>query len=708
MFLVFSCPLAAACSSLANLPLAMLRPWAVPTWPTYTGVTALCLAMLAGCWYLLRQRRSLEQAWGEIGRVWEQGLARATAVGDIVPDMLCELDENRTLTFANRAFFQITGYGEMDLQKGLNVIDLLVPTERPQLNRDLETARDGGRLGVRTYHLRRAGGDALAVALHLAPMLERGEVTGWRAVLQDVEQRRSLRAQTRTPLPAVEGVIHGILKDLAQMRPEQHDDAMARALAAAGLFLGADRCYQYRISAAGGRLESRQLWYADGVTPLAEDQVLPGLDEYPWLQERFERGDCVRITDVHSLPAGAWVERDRWTRQGITAVMAVPLRSEGRVVGLLGCEVLGQRREWDDRELDLFESIAEICLQAMQRDTAAQRLHDANRRLLGIVELLPDPACVIDMQGAIVACNPALEELTGIAASVAGADDGRDGLALLLADAHALVADAQAGIPIDARRTREVHVPGLRDGVEAYLQLTAQPLRDGTGALVGCVQIVQDVTAHRQSEQRAATRVWESERKAQTARRQRDEAFGALLEVTERTWERMVAQEQATAVRLLLDGLVATPVTVDLGACLADAVAPLQARCQDRHVVISVDCPTGLALRADPAQLDLLVSRLVNDSLDHACQDLLVGEIHVRARRHGDDIVIEYDDTGDRPMSTRPTFGTRLVHDLVTGMLDGGFTPRTSRRGGSHCRITLPAAQSASREHGAPPAACER
>ena len=124
-------------------PLAAYTPWTVTSWPTLTGVLTLCVAVIMGSFVLWRQRRNLELAWGEIARVWERSLVRVNALGDLLPDIFLETDEHRNVTFANRAFFRITGYREEDLHAGLSLNELLEPADRPGLSRALERAAAG-------------------------------------------------------------------------------------------------------------------------------------------------------------------------------------------------------------------------------------------------------------------------------------------------------------------------------------------------------------------------------------------------------------------------------------------------------------------------------------------------------------------------------------------------------------------------------------
>jgi PAS domain S-box-containing protein len=497
-------------------------------------VAVVALASAVGCALALRrQQRDLAAARTDVARVWERGLARFTESADLLPDILVELDDHQILTFTNQALTRLCGYSEHDLRVGMTLADLLVPEQRPRLVHALAEARDGQPPRAHSFHLRQRDGGVLPVALHLRAVVQGGRFLGWRGLLRDLQATRREQDKPRASHQAAEAVVRGIMKDFARTPVDHHLDVVDRALASACVYLGVDRGYLYAERSYGDRLEGCHLWYAEGVTPLKEDRTVPLVSTYPWVAESFSRGRSLRVPDVACLPTAAAVERQAWLSQGVSALMAVPLRDGERVIGILGCEVFGEPRRWDERDLDVLETIAEICQQMTSR-------------LPRLGELLPDPAFVVDPAGIIVAWNTTLEALTGLsAASRVGTAAATAAAAVLGAEARPLPVQAILADPTAADVPPDLVVAVTRLGQATTLRLSARPLRDPAGRFLGAVQVVQDITQATLAERQLRHRVRETERGLHAAREETRRLSDALEAQRYRASRRAAAAEQA-------------------------------------------------------------------------------------------------------------------------------------------------------------------
>ena len=175
-----------------------------------------------------------------------------------------------------------------------------------------------------------------------------------------------------------------------------------------------------------------------------------------------------------------------------------------------------------------------------ERKRSEQALQAANQQLLDIIDFLPDATVVIDLQGAVIAWNRAIEEMTGIRKEdILGKGDHEYALPFygkartLLVDL-VLKADAELEKSYDHIERRgntiyaEAYVPGIRGGKGGYMWGTASPLFDRDGSVIGAIESIRDISERKEME---------------SALREREKELGG---------KSLELQETNTALRVLL------------------------------------------------------------------------------------------------------------------------------------------------------------
>ena len=149
-----------------------------------------------------------------------------------------------------------------------------------------------------------------------------------------------------------------------------------------------------------------------------------------------------------------------------------------------------------------------------------EQLASANQRLVNIIDFLPDATFVIDCQGKVVAWNRAIEELTGIAK--------QDILGLgyyayafpFWGEPRPLLIDLVTANFSEIRRyypsaelkgvilQAEVFIDRLRRGQGVYALISASPLYDHAGGLVGAIETVHDISNRKRAEEQLRYMGW--------------------------------------------------------------------------------------------------------------------------------------------------------------------------------------------------------
>jgi two-component system cell cycle sensor histidine kinase/response regulator CckA len=165
-----------------------------------------------------------------------------------------------------------------------------------------------------------------------------------------------------------------------------------------------------------------------------------------------------------------------------------------------------------ERTRELREINRRISLEVEVRRRTEEALRDSERRLADIIDFLPDPTWVIDVEGRVVAWNRAMEELTGVpAAEMLGKSGYAYSLPFygeprpMLIDLLEQPDDEMEKSYLSFTREEDLLVslsfnPRLGAG-GMYLLGTAGPLYDASGKRVGAIECLRDVTQIKQAEE---------------------------------------------------------------------------------------------------------------------------------------------------------------------------------------------------------------
>ena len=140
------------------------------------------------------------------------------------------------------------------------------------------------------------------------------------------------------------------------------------------------------------------------------------------------------------------------------------------------------------------------------RRTAHADLLAGHRKLLDVIEFLPDPTFVVDRDGTVIAWNKAIAEVTGTKAedilgkgghaySAALYGDHRPGLIDLLNTTEHVKADHLQNVRRDGRAMyAEAFMPALNGGAGAHVWATASQLLNRSGEPAGAIESFRDIS----------------------------------------------------------------------------------------------------------------------------------------------------------------------------------------------------------------------
>lgn len=169
-----------------------------------------------------------------------------------------------------------------------------------------------------------------------------------------------------------------------------------------------------------------------------------------------------------------------------------------------------------------------ICLQIIRDHTlqvqARESLKSSNRKLMDIIDFLPDATFVIDNDKKVIAWNNAIQEMTGTSKEkVLGKGDHaysepfygekRPMLIDMIDEPADNYEDKYSYVEKEGRVVYgEAFVPKVNNGSGAYLWAIASPLYDDKGDIIGAIESVRDITDRKRSEQELKNAMEEAEK----------------------------------------------------------------------------------------------------------------------------------------------------------------------------------------------------
>ena len=158
------------------------------------------------------------------------------------------------------------------------------------------------------------------------------------------------------------------------------EDKIKAALRVIGMYNDVDHSYLVLLKADGHTAQRRYAWVRTGLAPLKQAQSA-SLAALQWSMGKMTRGECVCVPRVVDLPPDAATERRLWERDGVQSILALPLRLDGGLVGLLGLGSERVEKHWTAAQVELMTRLAEIFSNMLACKRGLETLRQRNQEL---------------------------------------------------------------------------------------------------------------------------------------------------------------------------------------------------------------------------------------------------------------------------------------------------------------------------------------
>ena len=124
--------------------------------------------------------------------------ARFRGLAELLPQVVYETDTEGVLTYVNRRAYEIYGYTEEDLGKGLNVLQTMVPEDRARAASNFRSVLTGDPSNIgNEYRSLRKDDTSFPVIIYSSPIIREGTIVGMRGILIDITARKQAEEALR-------------------------------------------------------------------------------------------------------------------------------------------------------------------------------------------------------------------------------------------------------------------------------------------------------------------------------------------------------------------------------------------------------------------------------------------------------------------------------------------------------------------------------
>ncbi|HNX59756.1 MAG TPA: histidine kinase dimerization/phosphoacceptor domain -containing protein, partial [Spirochaetota bacterium] len=365
-----------------------------------------------------------------------------------------------------------------------------------------------------------------------------------------------------------------------------------------------------------------------------------------------------------------------------------------------------------EKEDGLIRLLAEL------RESKSE-LERINCRLNDIIEFIPDPTFVIDVDKKVVAWNRAIELITGIEKEkIIG--KGEYSYAIPFFREHVPMLIDMLDTEYDENNPRykyiqrdgdkvigEIYLQDLNDRKGVHLWAIAGPLFDTDGRRTGSIEVIHDVSARRESESELKNALKQKEvliKELFHRTKNNMQIISSMLRLKARRIDDLSMRRTLIEIenKILSIALVHQKLydsknlsEIDLGDYINEIVSMMRTfpGFEEKNIDFLLSLEKKIVLIDIAIPCGLILNELITNSLKYAFDDKNSGTISISLSTSDKGIVLIYEDSGkgfddDYDPDTSSHIGFSIIREMATRQLMGEFSVMT--KGSFRCELVIP------------------
>ncbi len=358
--------------------------------------------------------------------------ARFQTLVENLADVVIELDDKGRLAWLSPSVATVLGRRPEDLV-GTPATPLVHPDDLPAIIEGLAEAYETMEIVVFSYRLRHADGRWIWIEGSGRCFENEAGEKRYVSVGRDVTEYKQLVQALERQHEADRHVVE-LSRRFVALTPSEIDGAIQMSLDEVVARGRADRCYLLGLVGPTFFIRNRDGWTDHEIegSRRIEERSMAG--EYAWAVSLFSAGQVIHLPDTSAPPRDIAVEVGaQLALRGVRSFLAVPLHSQGRVIGCLGLECHSGLQGWSEREITEMQLIAGVFSSVLLRKQAELALVEQVRMERRISELANR-----FLVAATDSLQDAVREVLEGSAELAGADHAYMQPLMLEADSNAI------------------------------------------------------------------------------------------------------------------------------------------------------------------------------------------------------------------------------------------------------------------------------
>ncbi|MBH0201742.1 MAG: PAS domain S-box protein [Nitrospira sp.] len=307
---------------------------------------------------------------------------------------LCVVDSAWKIQMVNQQAEQLFGRALQDLV-GCPVYRMIAPA--PEEYRDeclitdatVPSLASGEPYNTDDGLLVTADGRLVPITLVVTPMVLGGEVTGAVLVFRDITLQKQVEREHRQTEELLRRIQRGLfeLAKSPQVYEGNLQDAFQLITRVAAECLHVERVSIWFFTGDRSAIQCANL-YQRAIQKHSQGMVLRAID-YPKYFQELDTERIVVADDAQTDSRTAEFTSSYLAPLGITSMLDVPVRSEGRMVGVICHEQIGPKRQWTLEEQHFAASVANtvaLAIEVADRRKVEQALRTSEGRLMTTVQ----------------------------------------------------------------------------------------------------------------------------------------------------------------------------------------------------------------------------------------------------------------------------------------------------------------------------------